>query len=321
MKIATTKLGNTKSSSRAINYAEKRAEEKSGLNCDVDYAKSAFKATRALYGKEDGIQAHTVIQSFKPGEVTPEQCNQLGLELAEKIAPNHQVAVYTHADTNHVHNHIVINSIDLETGNKYQSNKKQRECVKQANDTLCREHGLSVPEKQRETRYTQAEYEIGKEAQKGNKPIPWKEQIRMVIDQTQAINYEQLGADLLQNGIKIERITEKTITYKHLEEDKKVRGSKLGEKYDKGGLEHGYDGRIKSREQENTRETGPDRKATQSEWDNFADNTRKLEHDRRSSEAARLAHEKSIRDKEERERERRESQSIVRESKGFDLEL
>lgn len=321
MKMATTKLGNTKSASRAINYAEKRAEEKSGLNCDVDYAKSAFKATRSLYGKEDGIQAHTVIQSFKPGEVTPEQCNQIGLELAEKIAPNHQVAVYTHTDKNHYHNHIVINSIDLETGNKYQSNKKQREFVKQANDTLCHAHGLSVPEKQRETRYTQAEYAIGKEAQKGNKPIPWKEQIRMVIDETQAINYEQLGADLLQNGIKIERITEKTITYKHLEEDKKVRGSKLGEKYDKGGLERGYDGRIKSRERENTKETRPDRKATQSEWDNFADNTRKLEHDRRSSEAARLAHEKSLRDKEERERERKESQSIVRESKGFDLEL
>ncbi|GAB5800787.1 hypothetical protein JMUB7527_28290 [Staphylococcus aureus] len=41
--MATTKLGNTKSASRAINYAEKRAEEKSGLNCDIDYAKSYFK--------------------------------------------------------------------------------------------------------------------------------------------------------------------------------------------------------------------------------------------------------------------------------------
>ncbi|MCS6168333.1 relaxase/mobilization nuclease domain-containing protein, partial [Clostridium botulinum] len=135
--MATTKLGNTKSASRAINYAEKRAEKKSGLNCDVDYAKSAFKATRSLYGKEDGIQAHTIIQSFKPNEVTPEQCNQIGLELAEKIAPNHQVAVYTHTDKEHYHNHIVINSVDLETGNKYQSNKKQCELVKQANDTLC----------------------------------------------------------------------------------------------------------------------------------------------------------------------------------------
>lgn len=46
------------------------------------------------------------------------------INYAENLAPNHQVAVYTHADTDHVHNHIVINSIDLETGRKYQSNKK-----------------------------------------------------------------------------------------------------------------------------------------------------------------------------------------------------
>ncbi|KAC94850.1 hypothetical protein W545_02624 [Staphylococcus aureus VET0275R] len=84
--MATTKLGNTKSASRVINYAEERAEEKSGLNCDVDYAKSYFKQTRALCGKENGVQAHTVIQSFKPGEVTAKECNEIGLELAKKIA-------------------------------------------------------------------------------------------------------------------------------------------------------------------------------------------------------------------------------------------
>jgi hypothetical protein len=54
--MATTKLSATKSTSRAINYAEKRAVEKSGLNCDVDYAKSSFKASRELYGKTDGNQ-------------------------------------------------------------------------------------------------------------------------------------------------------------------------------------------------------------------------------------------------------------------------
>ena len=107
--MATTKLGNTKQASRAINYAEKRAVEKSGLNCDVNYAKSSFKATRELYGKNDGVQAHTIIQSFKPGEVNEKQCNELGLELAKQIAPNHQVTVYTHNDKEHMHNHIVIN--------------------------------------------------------------------------------------------------------------------------------------------------------------------------------------------------------------------
>ena len=82
--MATTKISASKSTSRAINYAEKRAEVKSGLNCDVDYAKSAFKATRELYSKTGGNEGHVVIQSFKPSEVTPEQCNQLGLELAQK---------------------------------------------------------------------------------------------------------------------------------------------------------------------------------------------------------------------------------------------
>src|SRR5699024_12630035 len=76
---------------------------------DLDYAKSQMKQTRELFSKNDGIQAHHVIQSFKPDEVTPEKANQVGLELAKKLAPNHEVAVYTHDDTNHVHNHIVIN--------------------------------------------------------------------------------------------------------------------------------------------------------------------------------------------------------------------
>jgi type IV secretory pathway VirD2 relaxase len=178
MKMATTKLGNTKSASRAINYAEKRAEEKSGLNCDVDYAKSAFKQTRALYGKEDGIQAHTIIQSFKPGEVTPAQCNQLGLELAERVAPNHQVAIYTHTDKDHVHNHIVINSIDLETGKKYQSNKKQRELIKQQNDEVCRENGLNVTKRNTaKLRYTQAEKSL---IEKGK--YSWKDDLREQIE-------------------------------------------------------------------------------------------------------------------------------------------
>ena len=198
--MATTKLGNTKSASRAINYAEKRAEEKSGLNCDVDYAKSAFKQTRALYGKEDGIQAHTIIQSFKPGEVTPEQCNQLGLELAEKIAPNHQVAVYTHADTDHVHNHIVINSIDLETGRKYQSNKKQREFVKKANDDICVAHHLSIPNRQAQIRYTQAEKGIVFDREE----YSWKDELRELIEnaKTHTSNLETFSAHLEAKRVK-----------------------------------------------------------------------------------------------------------------------
>jgi type IV secretory pathway VirD2 relaxase len=145
--MATTKLGNTKSASKTINYAEKRAVEKSGHNCDVEYAKSNFKELRMLYGKDNGIQAHTIIQSFKPGEVTPEQANEIGLELAQSVAKDYQVVIYTHADTEHIHNHIVINSVNIETGKKYHSSNKQRDLIKSENDRICQERGLSVVEK------------------------------------------------------------------------------------------------------------------------------------------------------------------------------
>src|SRR5699024_11681915 len=98
---------------------------KDGYNDDIDYEKSQMKQTRELFSKNDGIQAHHVIQSFKPDEVTHEKANQVGLELAKKLAPIHEVAVYTHDDTNHVHNHIVINSVNFETGKKYQAHGKE----------------------------------------------------------------------------------------------------------------------------------------------------------------------------------------------------
>ncbi|WP_368546502.1 relaxase/mobilization nuclease domain-containing protein [Staphylococcus saprophyticus] len=246
--MATTKLGNTKSASRAINYAEKRAEEKSGLNCDVDYAKSAFKQTRALYGKEDGIQAHTVIQSFKPGEVTPEQCNQLGLELAEKIAPNHQVAVYTHTDKDHYHNHIVINSVDLETGKKYQSNKKQRDLVKKENDNVCREHGLSVTERgTAKMRYTQAEKGIVFDREE----YSWKDELRELIEnaKTHTRNLETFSEHLEEKGVEV-KLRGETISYKPENANKWVRGRTLGSDYEKGAIDYEHE-----RHQEQQRES------------------------------------------------------------------
>lgn len=249
--MATTKLGNTKSASRAINYAEKRAEEKSGLNCDVDYAKSAFKYIRNLYGKDTGIQAHTIIQSFKPGEVTPEQCNQLGLELAERIAPNHQVVIYTHNDKQHVHNHIVINSIDLDTGKKYQSNKKQRELVKQENDNVCRENGLSVTERgTAKMRYTQAEKGIVFDRD----GYSWKDELRDQIENAKShtSNLETFSEHLNDLGVEV-KLRGETISYKAENANKWVRGRTLGSDYEKGAIDYEHE-----RHQDQQREAGDD---------------------------------------------------------------
>ena len=86
--MATIKVSRTTSCSRAINYAEPRATVKTGINCDIDYAKSEMKQIRTLYGKDDRVQAHLLIQSFRPGEITAEKANQLGKEYAEKSHQN-----------------------------------------------------------------------------------------------------------------------------------------------------------------------------------------------------------------------------------------
>lgn len=337
MTMATTKLSATKSTSRAINYAEKRAVEKSGLNCDVDYAKSSFKASRELYGKTDGNQGHVIIQSFKPDEVTPEQCNQLGLELAEKFAPNHQVAVYTHNDTDHVHNHIVINSIDLETGKKFNNNKQALRDLRDFNDDVCREHGLSVPEKDTaRLRYTQTEKAIADPNTKSTAQYSWKDEIREAIDQSQATNMDEFKDHLSQYGIEIARVTPKSITYRHLDEDKKVRGRRLGEDYNKGGIEDGFERQIQRQQQEREYDndiqpkrptsnrdepTQRDTGVTQSDWDKFAQDTNELERRRQAAESARLADEKARRDREERERAEQASRTIIDNDRDHGLEL
>lgn len=337
MTMATTKLSATKSTSRAINYAEKRAVEKSGLNCDVDYAKSSFKASRELYGKTDGNQGHVIIQSFKPDEVTPEQCNQLGLELAEKFAPNHQVAVYTHNDTDHVHNHIVINSIDLETGKKFNNNKQALRDLRDFNDDVCREHGLSVPEKDTaRLRYTQTEKAIADPNTKSIAQYSWKDEIREAIDQSKATNMDEFKDHLSQYGIEIARVTPKSITYRHLDEDKKVRGRRLGEDYNKGGIEDGFERQIQRQQQEREYDndiqpkrptsnrdepTQRDTGVTQSDWDKFAQDTNELERRRQAAESARLADEKARRDREERERAEQASRTIIDNDRDHGLEL
>jgi type IV secretory pathway VirD2 relaxase len=87
--------------------------------------RSHFSTTRNLWGKNDDVQAHHVIQSFKPGETTSLQANKIGQKLAEKLAPDHEAVVYTHNDKHHIHNHIIINSVNIENGKKLHFNDRK----------------------------------------------------------------------------------------------------------------------------------------------------------------------------------------------------
>lgn len=247
--MATIKLSTTKNANALLKYAEKRAEVSNSLDCDVDYVRNQFKATREIWGKNGGIQAHHVIQSFKPDEVDPQKANEIGLQLAEKLAKGHEVAVYTHTDKDHIHNHIVINAVNYEDGRKFHAHGQEAiDHVRKISDELCKEHGLSiVEERSADVRYTLAEQSL---LQKGKSS--WKDEIRTAIDfsKEQAISFEDFQERLKDQGVQA-TLRGKNITYEHLESNKKVRGTKLGWAYEKETILHGFERQV-TRERETT---------------------------------------------------------------------
>ena len=85
------------------------------------------------------------IQSFNGKEVSAEECNDIGVELAESLwGDKYQVLVCTHVDKDNVHNHIILNSVSFVDGSKYHNSKVELALVRQANDDLCRKYGLSI---------------------------------------------------------------------------------------------------------------------------------------------------------------------------------
>lgn len=119
-----------------------------GVNCFAETALDEMLSTQKHFGKTSGNVAYHCYQSFKPGEVTPEQCHRLGVELAECMwGDKYQVLVATHLDRNHLHNHLVCCSVSFIDGKKFNDNKAAYSRLRRLSDDICLENGLSVIEK------------------------------------------------------------------------------------------------------------------------------------------------------------------------------
>ena len=134
-------------------YKTEKQHYVSGINCDPDMAKQQMTETKRRFDKLDGIVAFHAYQSFSPGEVTPELAHKIGVELAEKMwGDRFEVIVATHLDREHIHNHLVLNSISFFDGKKYNGCKESYRQLRETSDNLCREYGLSVIENPSEKR-------------------------------------------------------------------------------------------------------------------------------------------------------------------------
>ena len=136
---------------RLMDYAENpdKTEQRyliSGVNCLPELAYERMMETKRRYGKYGGIVAYHGYQSFKHGEVTPEQCHALGVELAKRLwGDKYEVLVASHRDHEHLHNHFILNSVSFKDGEKFHCPPYYHDTVMAPeSDKLCREHDLSV---------------------------------------------------------------------------------------------------------------------------------------------------------------------------------
>jgi hypothetical protein len=134
----------------------------SGVNISTENIFEQMEITKKAWGKTGGRQYKHIIQSFPASElVTAEEVHQYGLELAKKfIPPGFQYIVVTHINKKHLHNHIIINSVNTLTGKKFHDTNNDLLKLRQLNDEVCKAHGLSIPKKSNTiTSYKRNKYE------------------------------------------------------------------------------------------------------------------------------------------------------------------
>ena len=215
-----------------IDYAEDGAKTHnkvyvSGINLSPNIARDQMVMTKLQFGKTDKILAYHGYQSFLPGEVTPDQAHEIGVELAKRLwGDRFQVLVTTHLDKNHLHNHFCLNSVSFVDGKKFRGGSKAYWIMRAESDKICAEHGLSViknPGKGKNYAEWKAEHE-GTPTVRG--------QIKDELDEIikASYSYEQFWKILKQRGYTVKSDV-KYVALKPAYSQRYIRLKSLGKNY------------------------------------------------------------------------------------------
>ena len=134
----------------ALRYAanDEKTDKKmyvSAINCPKQLAYETMMDTKRRYGKLGGNVAYHGYQSFKTGEVTPQEAHTIGMETARRMwGDDYEIVVTTHLNTDNIHNHIVVNSVSFRTGRKFENHISDHYRLREISDAVCQEHGKSV---------------------------------------------------------------------------------------------------------------------------------------------------------------------------------
>ncbi len=224
----------------------------SGKDCMAESCLEEMLYTKNLYYKNSGRQYIHIIQSFDPKDnLSAEQVHNVGIKLANTFN-GFQVLIATHIDKNHLHNHLVINSVSFENRYKIQMSKKDLQYIKDYSDKLCLEIGASVIPKKEKTNYIKRnEYRVAKQGKS------WKFKLMNAIDLSLAESNtkEEFIKNMNKLGYQVNWTdTRKYITYT-TPEGYKCRDNKLyDEKYSKGVMENEFR-RIEKEQSNSTRKS------------------------------------------------------------------
>ena len=234
------------------------------INYDLVYR--TFLEEKKMWDKDSGrMYAHNIISWHKDEQITPEQALEFGKEFAENWFSGFQTLVAVHKDKDHIHCHLVTNSVSYEDGRKLHNTRKDLERMKQLTNQMCRERGLTVAEK--------GKHFDGSQIEKGE-VIAWSKDkynlFRQQVKDSFVADCAMAVLKALENCISKEKFIEKmkqfgwnvnwTEKRKHItfqnQEGKKVRDSNLFKTFhldiSKEGLENEFNGnRKKARDSAN----------------------------------------------------------------------
>lgn len=288
--MATIKAVSSKAGvSTAIDYVEQKekTEEKlvSGIGCTPETAKEEMQATKELWGKTEGRTYKHYVQSFAPGEkIDLVQAHEIAKQLAENVPAwkGHEVLIATHKDTDHIHTHFIVNSVNYEDGHKLQWSKKDLQDMKDYSDQLCKENELSVVEKgktfegqdrEETTAYSKETYQFLKKAEQGEVKSYVQDTALTILECKEvAISREDFIEKMNEKGYKVDwQDNHKYITFTDIsrqeqgEKQCKIRNNKLEKYYNidfgKGELERGFEVNARKEQAREQLQSGIDRKA------------------------------------------------------------
>lgn len=202
--------------------------------CHPASAHTQFLKRREEQNTRGNVLARHLIQSFLPGETTPEIAHQIGLELCKNLLKGeYEFILSTHIDKGHIHNHIIFNNVNMVTGKCYQSNKRSYHQIRYQSDKLCKEYNLSVIDEYYE-RFKKKYKTNGKswyENEQSQKGISWKSRLQFDIDRMipQSKDWAEFIQKITELGYEIKY--GEHIAFKHHDKARFTRAKTIGEDY------------------------------------------------------------------------------------------